>query len=276
MFCSQCGSEVPADARFCRQCGTSLEVAQGPPPAGGVSAPSAGIAPPSHAIGAAPPPGWGVAPRAPSTVQFDISRLKLPDFVVAGAAFLLMISVFFPWYSFGDFGASFTISSVTYHGWMYLVFFLTLGTLAYLACKTLFVFEGPIPHPIVLVIASSISLLLTLIAFVLVPSGWSWAFGAFFGLLTALGMLGGSIWRLVVFQAETRGAPAGLFPAASPAQPVSSATAGIYPATPPQPPASTAEPTNTLAFSKSCPSCASPNPAKNRFCNGCGSALEAT
>ena len=57
VFCVNCGSENPADARFCRQCGQGLEVPQpAPPPFTGQGQPSRG---PSGPFAAPPPPQYG-------------------------------------------------------------------------------------------------------------------------------------------------------------------------------------------------------------------------
>ncbi len=57
VFCVNCGSENPADARFCRQCGQGLGVSQpAPPPFTGQGQPSRGLSGP---FTAPPPPQYG-------------------------------------------------------------------------------------------------------------------------------------------------------------------------------------------------------------------------
>ena len=61
VFCVNCGSENPSDARFCRQCGQGLEVSQPPPPPPftGQGQPHQG---PSGPFTTQPPPQYGAAP----------------------------------------------------------------------------------------------------------------------------------------------------------------------------------------------------------------------
>jgi hypothetical protein len=238
------------------------------------------------------------APYVPphrGTAQFDIKRLLPPDFIVAGGAFLLMISLFLSWYTVGTgYLGLVSLSAVSYHGWMYLVFFLTLATIVYLALKTFLVFDIGIPHGVLLIIASAVSFFLTLLAFLLVPVGWSWSFGAYLGLICGLAMLGGAIWRQVLERSTSPGAlgaetphtqaaqTTGPFPSTtSPTGPqrTVSTPAPAAPASPPSPP--TAAPGSPIAAAAdpatgtgSCPVCGAANPVKNRFCNACGAALE--
>jgi Double zinc ribbon len=225
-FCASCGAqlapaEAPAAASGYGPPGQGASVGYGS--SAGYSAP-AGYGPPSYGpAGQAPPtgqyspagqypppgqmppagyqqPGGQFQPRQGGTTpafQFDLKRLTRSDQVVGIASFIVLISIFLPWFSVSvrDFGSA-TGSGTAAHGWLWLVFVLDLLIIGYLVMRAGWE-ESPVRMPFsherLLMAATGLQLLLILIAFFDMPSsdglsgvsvGWAW--GAFIGLLAAL------------------------------------------------------------------------------------------
>lgn len=217
MNCPQCQAPNQQESAFCANCGAQLAPAQAP--AGGYGPPSgqgtsAGYGPPSGygqggAPGQYPPPaqqppggyqaGGQYQPQRANSVapfQFDLNRLARVDRIVAGASFIVLISLFLPWFSASFQGVSDTASGTSVHGWLWLVFILDLVILAYFVMRAGWA-ESPVripfAHEVVLMAVTGLQLLLVLIGFFDLPGndgisgvsiGWSW--GAFVGLLAAL------------------------------------------------------------------------------------------
>jgi hypothetical protein len=168
----------------------------------GQYAPMGGYPPPSQQqppIGGYQPGGQPQSHRGGTTpaFQFDLKRLTRSDQVVGIASFIVLISIFLPWFSVSvrDFGSA-TGSGTAAHGWLWLVFILDLVIIAYLVMRAGWE-ESPVRIPLsherLLMAATGLQLLLILIAFFDMPSsdgiagvsvGWAW--GAFIGLLAAL------------------------------------------------------------------------------------------
>ncbi len=122
-----------------------------------------------------------------ASYKFDAKRWSQTDRIVAIATLILFISLFLAW-----FGAGFSIYHVTvdglWHGYMYItliVCLLILGYLALLAGLAKLPFKLPVAHSQFLALATGLNLLLTLISFLTKPSGTSWQYGAYIGLIAA-------------------------------------------------------------------------------------------
>ena len=106
---------------------------------------------------------------------------------MAIATLVLFVSLFLAW-----FGAGFGIYHATvnglWHGYMYITLIVSLaivGYLALLAGLDTMPFKLPTPHQQTLLIATGLNFLLTLISFLTKPSGASWQYGAYIGLIAA-------------------------------------------------------------------------------------------
>jgi hypothetical protein len=196
MNCAQCQSANDPGSTFCINCGTSLI-----PPA------SAGYVGPTSYETPAPPqyqPGTsGSFVQRSATLppaNFALSRLTTVDRVIAGATLVTMISLWLPWFSasFSGLGATTTgsISGTGYHGWLWLVFILALGLLAYFAAKAAWdqlPFRLPVSDEWLLIGGTGLQLLLIVIGFLAMPptdglQGYSvsWDFGAFIALVASI------------------------------------------------------------------------------------------
>ena len=126
--------------------------------------------------------------------NFDPARLSQADRIAGAASVVLLVSLFLPWFtaSAGPFGGS--ASGMTAHGYLWVVFLLCLGIIAFLVLGASFAempFHLPVPRETVLLVATGLNLLLVLIAFFVRPNGFGvvsigWGFGAFVGLIAAI------------------------------------------------------------------------------------------
>lgn len=165
MICSQCGNSLAEGSASCPRCGA--------PVAGGGSA------------------------AASQTFNFDAQRWTQAEKITGVASVVLLISLFLPWFSVSGtvlgehFSAS--VSGTTAHGYLWLVFFVSLAIVAFLVLRAGFQtlpFTVPGGPEMLLLAATAINLLLVLIAFFVNPSafaaGVGWSFGAFIGLIAAI------------------------------------------------------------------------------------------
>jgi hypothetical protein len=122
--------------------------------------------------------------------KFDAKRWSQADRITAVATLVLFISLFLPW-----FGVNFGFGSVTvnglWHGWMYLVLIVSLAIMVYLVARAGFSempFKLPMADAQLLLIATGVNAVLTVLAFLFKPGGGAvgWRFGAFVGLIAAL------------------------------------------------------------------------------------------
>jgi hypothetical protein len=125
---------------------------------------------------------------AGSSFKFDAKRWSQTDRIVAIATLVLFISLFLAW-----FGAGIAIYNVTvdglYHGYMYITLIVSLAMIVYLALVAgmdKLPFKLPLPHAQVLLFGTALNLLLTVISFLTKPSGTSWQYGAYIGLIAAV------------------------------------------------------------------------------------------
>jgi hypothetical protein len=173
MFCAQCGNAVAEGAASCARCGA---------PAGGAAGPAS-----------PPPAGGGGGGAGMQGYSFDSARLTQADKITGGASVILLISLFLPWYSITVPGATFSWSGMTAHGYLWLVFLVCLGIVAFLVFGAGFT-ELPVKLPAgrepLLLAASGFNLLLVLLAFFVSPGylalGVGWSFGAFVALIAAI------------------------------------------------------------------------------------------
>ena len=112
--------------------------------------------------------------------------------IVGGATVVLSAALFLPWFgvsgSYGGYTFSLSESALDAHGWMWLVFVLSLGVLVYLVARAMS--DGarlPLSHWQALVGVIGLDVLLTLVCFLTKPFGTNWSYGAYIGLIAALG-----------------------------------------------------------------------------------------
>ncbi|HVA53260.1 MAG TPA: hypothetical protein VNF05_07075 [Acidimicrobiales bacterium] len=116
-----------------------------------------------------------------------------PERITAIATLVLLVSLFLPWFTYSYGLGSVSVDGL-WHGWMYLVFILCLVILVFLVSKagySVMPFKLPMAEEQLLLYATAVNFVLTLLAFVFKPggigfSGIGWGFGAFLGLAAAV------------------------------------------------------------------------------------------
>jgi hypothetical protein len=124
----------------------------------------------------------------------DAARLSQADRLAGAATVVLLVSLFLPWFmvSAGPFGDSW--SGITAHNYLWLVFVLCLGIIAFLVLGAGFAgvpVQLPLPRETILLAATVFNLLIVLLAFLVRPDGFgvvtiTWSFGAFVALFAAV------------------------------------------------------------------------------------------
>jgi hypothetical protein len=127
--------------------------------------------------------------------NFDAARLSQADRISGAASVVLLISLFLPWFTAnaGILGSG-SASGMTAHGYLWVVFILSLAVVAFLVFGAGYAelpMRLPVAREMVLLVATGINLLLVLIAFFVKPNGYGvvsigWGFGAFLGLIAAI------------------------------------------------------------------------------------------
>jgi hypothetical protein len=179
MNCTNCGQVVPAEAAACPNCGTAVT---------SPAATASGVGPAPAAAGA---PATGAS--AAGSFKFEAARWTRVDRITGIATLVLFISLFLPWFTY-NYGLGSVSVDGLWHGWMYLVLLLCLAIFAYLVMKAGFAempFKMPMADEQLLLIATAVNAVLTILAFLFKPggigfSGIGWGFGAFIGLIAAI------------------------------------------------------------------------------------------
>lgn len=122
--------------------------------------------------------------------KFESTRLTKEHKIVGIATLVLLISLWLPWFGYrAYFGVVYSGSVDGYwHGYMYIVMILCFAILAFLALTAgmeELPFKLPIAEAQATLIATGINVVLTFISFITKPSGTSWQFGAYVGLIAA-------------------------------------------------------------------------------------------
>ncbi len=195
MNCDACQAALPEDSAFCPACGATVTrlassaTPQGPLPYQGQ-------------------PAWPQPAAATPPFQLDVKRLKATELIIGGASLAICIFVFTPWFDISLYGATFTESGMSAHGYLALPVILAVALIAYLIVRagwdtppTL-----PVAHTPLLLVGTGLQLLIVLIAFISIPGGLSLDFGAILSLLaaaTAFGVIGWPAFS--AWQASNRG-----------------------------------------------------------------------
>ena len=213
MICAHCGNDVAEGSPTCPRCGAQMAQmaaghaagtqagAAGPGPGAGMgpgaeaaAGPPAGPAGPPVYGGPAPAgPTWSPPASATPSFNLDARRLTSVDRIVGGATVVFFISLFLPWFTSSADGISGSVDGL-WHGYMYIALILALAIIAYLVIRAGFQelpFRLPVEHERVLLAATGVIFVLTVISFVFKPSGYGivsigWGFGAFISLIAAI------------------------------------------------------------------------------------------
>ena len=180
--CSQCQTENADEANNCSNCGTPL--VGGAAAAAPAGQPAAAAAGPAAAAGGSSTPAF----------KFDAARWTLADRISGIATVVLFICLFLPWFTvsvgFGGVSIGGSVNGL-WHGWMYLTLIICIAIVAYLVLRAgweRLPISQDVPHLTVMLVATIVNAVLTLIAFIDKPGGSAtgWGFGAIVGLIAAL------------------------------------------------------------------------------------------
>ena len=125
--------------------------------------------------------------------SFDAKRWSRTDRITFVATLVLFISLFLPWFTY-NFGLGSVSVDGLWHGWMYLVLLLCLGIMAYFVARAGYSempFKLPMADAQLLLIATGVNAVLSILGFVFKPggigfTGIGWGFGAFVGLAASI------------------------------------------------------------------------------------------
>jgi hypothetical protein len=103
---------------------------------------------------------------------------------------MLFISLFLPWFGYSDaFGGSFSESGLDAHGYLYITLLVSFGVVVYLVARVGWQdlpAQLPFAHAPMLFVATTVDLVLVVIAFLLKPGGLGREVGAFLALVAAV------------------------------------------------------------------------------------------
>jgi len=102
-----------------------------------------------------------------------MKRWSQVERITSIASLVLLISLFLPWFTY-NFGYGSASVDGTWHAWMWLVFLISLAIVVHFVLKagmTTLPYKLPLPEAQLLLFATGINAVLTVIAFLLKPGG---------------------------------------------------------------------------------------------------------
>jgi len=135
-------------------------------------------------------PKAAVTGAAVPPFKFDAKRWTTADRITGIASGVLFISLFLPWFGIALFGSNVTADGLDSHGFLYIVLFVVIAMVLYLAARSgweKLPIAVPVAHSPVMLVASTLNLVLVVIAFIFKPggAGVGWEFGSFVALIAA-------------------------------------------------------------------------------------------
>lgn len=156
--CSRCLVEVFPGTALCPNCGAAIRPAVLPRP----------------------------KPKRVGKVRRRLNELNRKELVFGPASVVLLISFWMPWYSFGPF----SFDGVGTHGWLFIAVLDTIVLVLYVLITAFgagdLADQGRLSKDQLLTIMTAVNLALVVLAFLLKPSGFSWAWGAYLALVAAI------------------------------------------------------------------------------------------
>lgn len=156
--CSRCLVEVFPGTALCPNCGAAIRPAVLPRP----------------------------KPKRVGKVRRRLHELNRKELVFGPAAVVLLISFWMPWYSFGPF----SFDGVGTHGWLFIAVLDTIVLVLYVLITAFgagdLADQGRLSKDQLLTIMTAVNLALVVLAFLLKPSGFSWAWGAYLAVAAAI------------------------------------------------------------------------------------------
>lgn len=156
--CSRCLVEVFPGTAVCPNCGAAIRPTIRPRP----------------------------APKRFEKSRGRLSDLNRKDWVLGPATLVLLVSFWLPWYSLGPF----SVGGLSVHGWLFIAVLDSIVLVLYVLISAFGVGDLAVPGRLtkdqLLAALTGVNLALVVLAFLFKPSGWSWSWGAFLALLSAI------------------------------------------------------------------------------------------
>lgn len=156
--CSRCLVEVNPGTALCPKCGAAIRPTVMPRP----------------------------TPKRIGKSRQLLSALDRRDRIVGPASLLLLVSFWLPWYRFGPFSAD----GLSAHGWLFIAVMDSFVLVLYAAITAFGVgdlaAQGRMSKEQLLALLTGANLVLVILAFLLKPAGFGWAWGAFLALIAAV------------------------------------------------------------------------------------------
>jgi hypothetical protein len=129
-------------------------------------------------------------PKKAGKVRRRLDVLSRRELIFGPASLVLLISFWLPWYSFSQFSISVSYSGLSRHGWLFIAVLDTIVLVLYVLI-TMFgagdlADQGRLSKEQLLTALTGVNLVLVVLAFLLKPSGFSWAYGGFLALAAAI------------------------------------------------------------------------------------------
>jgi len=172
--CSRCQTENVDAARNCSNCGAPLTTGTGDANAGSTTSSRRADTP---------------------AYKFDAVRWTTADRIAGIASLVLLISLFLSWFSATVGPFSNNESGLSAHAFLYVVMILCIAIIAYLAYRAGWddvPLTKKVPHLTLMLVATTVNLVLTVIAFIEKPggvgfnTGIGWDFGAVLALIASI------------------------------------------------------------------------------------------
>ena len=156
--CSRCLIEVFPGTAVCPKCGAAIRPPVMPRP----------------------------APKRAGKSRQRLNALNAKERVAGPATLALLVSFWLPWYSIGPFSAD----GLSVHGWLFIAVLDSIVLVLYVLITAFgvgdLVEQGRMSKDQLLVLMTGVNVALVVLGFLLKPAGFSWSWGAFLALASAI------------------------------------------------------------------------------------------
>ena len=129
-------------------------------------------------------------PKPVGKVRRRLNELNRKELIFGPAAVVLLISFWMPWYSASVGPISVSVDGLSAHGWLFIAVLDTIVLVLYVLITAFgagdLADQGRLSKEQLLTVLTGVNLALVVLAFLLKPSGFSWAWGAYLALVAAL------------------------------------------------------------------------------------------
>jgi hypothetical protein len=126
------------------------------------------------------------APKRAGKSRQRLNALNAKERVAGPATLALLVSFWLPWYSIGPFSAD----GLSVHGWLFIAVLDSIVLVLYVLITAFgvgdLVEQGRMSKDQLLVLMTGLNVALVLLGFLLKPAGFSWSWGAFLALASAI------------------------------------------------------------------------------------------